>query len=184
MNFAHGLVGNSMWSGNLNYSSSCSVFKGPNKIHENVVKTNQEWFTLPHVEYGGAHSIAYLFSGKKLWLNAKTKTSEQQMKALKKNIKDLKFYLVNECTGVCENWVWHYIQPGDVIIQPELAVHTVLTFNTGETEIQFDEKTQHCITIMLMIRKLNMFILFRCYNNCGRLGSGSEVHENAYINAF
>ena len=120
---AHGLVGNSMWSGELNYSSSCSVFKGLNKIHANVVMTNQEWFTLPHVEYGGAYSIAYLFSGKKLWLIAKTKKRGQQMKTLMKNIKDLKFYLENDCTGVCKSWAWHYVQPGDVIIQPELAVH-------------------------------------------------------------
>ena len=83
--------------------------------------------------------------------------SGQQMKTLIKNIKDLKFYLENECTGVCKNWAWHYVQPGDVIIQPELAVHTDLTFNTGETEIQFDVKTQYSITMMLIISKLNMF---------------------------
>ena len=102
--FAHGLVRNSMWSGKLNYSSSCSVFKGLNKIHVTVVMTNQEWFTLPHVEYGGAYSIAYLFSGKKLWLIAKTKRSGQQMKTLIKNMKDLKFYLKNGRSGVCKNW--------------------------------------------------------------------------------
>ena len=155
--FAYGLVGNSMWSGKLNCSSSCSIFKGLNKIHENVLMTNQEWFTLPHVEYGGAYSIANLFSGRKLWLIAKTKRSGQQMKTLMKNIKDLKFYLENECTGVCKNWAWYYVQPGDVIIQPELAVHTVLTFNTGETEIHSDVKTQHSITMMLIIGKLDMF---------------------------
>ena len=119
--------------------------------------TNQKWFTLPHLEYGGAYLFAFLFSEKKLWLIAKTKRSGQQMKTLIKNIKDLKFYLENDCTGVFKNCAWHYVQPGDVIVQPELAVHTVLIFNTGETEIQFEEKTQQSITMMLIIRKLTMF---------------------------
>ena len=54
------------------------------------------------------------------------------MKSNSKNIHDLPFFLEKECTGVCGNWAGHYTQTGDIINQPIVSVHIVLTLQVNE----------------------------------------------------
>ena len=92
------------------------------------------WYTNGHIEYGGAHSVAKLASGSKLWVIACGRNAQKHLMTLK-TFNQFKEFLSERFDGsgrltlqsVYKHCFYHIALPGDIIIQPSLFAHCVVT---------------------------------------------------------
>ena len=99
------------------------------------------WFTAAHIEWGGGGSIAKLESGLKVWIIAINTASSKFLMGIESFVTLYRFLkepkqLDRKERRLIRGLRYHLAQPGDVVIQPPLCAHIVLTvrfFNSDGT---------------------------------------------------
>ena len=90
------------------------------------------WFTAGHIESAGGESIAKLASGRKLWIISTNFASSQFVLNITDFNSVYRLLMLPESMNrnerkLCRGLRYHLAEPGDVLIQPPLFAHCVLT---------------------------------------------------------
>ena len=90
------------------------------------------WFTAANIEWGGGESIAKLESGRKIWIIATNAASSKFLMSIESFEMLYRFLtepkqLYTKKRKLIRGLRYHLAQPGDVVIQPPLCAHIVLT---------------------------------------------------------
>ena len=88
------------------------------------------WFTNGHIEFGGADSVAKLVSGCKLWIMSQSVNTSRFLLKIRTFNQLLNFLIVKPGENVTTKYkglFYHVGKSGDLIIQPSLFAHCVVT---------------------------------------------------------
>ena len=90
------------------------------------------WFTAGHIESAGGESIAKLASGRKLWIISTNFASSQFVLNITDFNSVYRLLMLRESMNrnkkkLCRGLRYPLAEPGDVLIQPPLFAHCVLT---------------------------------------------------------
>lgn len=111
------------------YTCNFNLFTNLTKINTNAICAEGFWFTPAHVEEAGHDSCAYLASGLKLWFGATNLNASRYL------VSQLTYphRLINMLSNApsesdIDSFRYHVFEPGQLILQPSLFAHTVITF--------------------------------------------------------
>ena len=99
-------------------------------IATDLLVAKGSWFTNGHIEFGGADSVAELVSGCKLWIMSQSVNTSRFLLKIRTFNQLLNFLIVKPGENVTTRYkglFYHVGKRGDLIIQPSLFAHCVVT---------------------------------------------------------
>ena len=113
----------------LSFYTAPSHVKG---AHSSAIIGVGRWFTDGHVEEGGDISVSLTHIGRKLFMIAKGGAASSRLFAMTSTIESFVSWVLKGAILPCEkNVFYHITDVFDMIIQPSLCAHSVLTISTG-----------------------------------------------------
>ena len=112
-----------------------SFYTAPRHVkgaHSSAIIGVGHWFTDGHVEEGGDVSVSLTSIGRKFFMIANRGAASNRLFAMTSTIESFVSWVLKGPTLPCEkNIFYHITDVTDMIIQPSLCAHSVLTISTG-----------------------------------------------------
>lgn len=141
------------------FTCNCNLFKDLSVINTSAIYADSYWFTPAHIEEAGHDSCAYLGSGLKIWFGATNlNASRYLVSKLTYPHKLINMLMRAPSKDDTESFRYHIFEPGQLILQPALLAHTVITFNIpGKTSFIAGWEAANLFDTFRVIKVLDYF---------------------------